>query len=687
MKNTYLMQINKNILLGLLILLPIISSAQRTPIQDHFQKRHYGRILTTINSHNNRQLKNAEDYRICGETSFLFGLYKEACFYFDKAFSMDKQILKDQDLIHYAFSLMKTDAYSKVLTEACFNPPNKPGTWLEHLKKIATSHDSYAGKKSKDLNQKPIDIQFLSQYGIEYFDKNIYYSYPRAAGDTEGMLVENALINSRRNELSGIKKTAINENGVLETSESEIVERKLAGSARIATMQVIDENGNSVSTVVAQKGKPERIVVHGKLLPEFSFNSQYYACAMPYFDKQTQRLYFCSDMNGGIGGWDIYYSTLEAGKWGKPVNMGEKVNTPFDELFPSISDSLLVFSSEAREGFGGFDNYSYSFTDSSVANLWPFNTEGDDLCLKFIKKDKVQAVGVNSSGAKFFQSQLDLTSILHLDEEKTEDKPKVTVVEKPLITEKLPEKSIVKEAPDLVIKNVKPAEVKTKPELSQVSIDGDVFLGNIYYDLNSAVFRSSDYSKLDSVAAAIKRNGMRNIIIWSFTDRCGAEQYNGNLSFQRALGIAEYLKNRFSKEDDKVYFSVAAGEYYSKSKNDISANDRRADIYSGEKGLPYQVVYAYKPSEGETAKTIAKTFNNDYETMSQLNIRTAQGHANDDIVFVGIQGIHITSPGESLYGISQKYKCSLDQLLAANHKTKISLLVAEKLIIPLPGSN
>lgn len=675
------MPIIKRMLLLALLLTPIISISASTSIQKYFKQQKFNKILTIITEHKNDKIKDAEDHRICGETSYMFGMYKESCFHFSKVESMDVTILKEEDLIHYAFSLMKTDEYDKVLTKPCFNTEGTSGFWLKHMVNVAKSHNAFREKKSGDLKQNPIDIKFLSQYGVDYFDQGIYYSFPRFSVEDDGMLSENTMINTRRNELAGIRKTTIRENGT--TGPSEIVEKKLAGTERIATIQIIDNENNFVSTVVALNGKPERIVVQGKMLPNFPFNSKNHACAMPYFDKKSQRLYFCSDMDGGTGGWDIYFTELKDGKWQAPVNLDDKVNTPFDELFPSVSDDLLIFSSEAREGLGGFDNYAYSFTDGSVTNLWPFNTTNDDLSLKLIRKEKVQAVGVNLSKAKFFQSELNLEALLNPIEKKTEEE---LIIEKPIIADNPQTSNIIKKEPELVINNIKQNEIKQKTDLSQISVDGDVLLGKIFYELNSAVFRSTDYAKLDSIASAIRKNGTKNIIIWSFTDRCGAENYNGNLSFQRALGIAEYLKSKFTKTEDKVYFSVAAGEYYSKAKSDINTNDRRADIFASEKGLPYQIVYAYKPNPGETAKTIANTFNNDYEMMSQLNIRTAQGHRNDEIVFVGIQGIHVTSPGESLYGISQKYGCSFPQLLEANHKTKISLLVAEKLVIPLPSA-
>jgi hypothetical protein len=72
---------------------------------------------------------------------------------------------------------------------------------------------------------------------------------------------------------------------------------------------------------------------------------------------------FASDMPGGSGGFDIYLSVFRNGKWSSPVNMGPKINTPYNEYRPVIgtdnffSNSFLIFSSDREGGKGGYDLY------------------------------------------------------------------------------------------------------------------------------------------------------------------------------------------------------------------------------------------------------------------------------------------------------------------------------------------
>ena len=123
----------------------------------------------------------------------------------------------------------------------------------------------------------------------------------------------------------------------------------------------------------------------------FPFNSSSYSIGHPSITTDGKRIYFMSDMPGGLGGTDIYYSDLaKNGDWGKPVNIGTSVNTKGNELFPFISDeNILYFSSNMHPGMGKLDIFSSSLTDgvwSEPENLrTPINSIGDDFA--FVKQN------------------------------------------------------------------------------------------------------------------------------------------------------------------------------------------------------------------------------------------------------------------------------------------------------------
>jgi len=100
--------------------------------------------------------------------------------------------------------------------------------------------------------------------------------------------------------------------------------------------------------------------------------------------KDGNTIYFTSDRKGGLGGFDIYKSSVnEKGVWGDPVNLGTEINTPFNEATPFLSDDekYLFFSSEGHNGMGGYDVFYVNLEGSpKVVNLgYPVNNSDNNL--------------------------------------------------------------------------------------------------------------------------------------------------------------------------------------------------------------------------------------------------------------------------------------------------------------------
>ena len=88
---------------------------------------------------------------------------------------------------------------------------------------------------------------------------------------------------------------------------------------------------------------------------EMPFNSNIHSVAHPALSPDGKYIYFTSDMKGSIGASDIYRALiLPSGGYGKPENLGEKINTPGRESFPFVSDdNILYYSSDGFPGLGG----------------------------------------------------------------------------------------------------------------------------------------------------------------------------------------------------------------------------------------------------------------------------------------------------------------------------------------------
>lgn len=130
-------------------------------------------------------------------------------------------------------------------------------------------------------------------------------------------------------------------------------------------------------------------------LKELPINNLNYTVQHPYFDDSTQTLYFSSNMNGGLGGFDLYKMKLTGGTWSEAQNLGSDINTTLNEVFPYIHKNNLYFSSDGYKGLGGLDIFMAN--EVSVFQIPGFNTPWDDFGLMFLN----DTVGYLSSNRNF----------------------------------------------------------------------------------------------------------------------------------------------------------------------------------------------------------------------------------------------------------------------------------------------
>lgn len=122
-------------------------------------------------------------------------------------------------------------------------------------------------------------------------------------------------------------------------------------------------------------------------ISEFPFNSDEYSVGHPCMDPEGETIYFISDMPGGAGGTDLYMTKkLGEDKWSEPVSMGDKINSPGNEMFPWVSaNGVLYFASDGHPGLGGLDLFRVTSLGGDlekVENLgFPVNSAQDDFAL------------------------------------------------------------------------------------------------------------------------------------------------------------------------------------------------------------------------------------------------------------------------------------------------------------------
>jgi hypothetical protein len=95
-----------------------------------------------------------------------------------------------------------------------------------------------------------------------------------------------------------------------------------------------------------------------KLIQPFVYNKQDYDIGQPSVSNNGKYLFFASNMPGGTGGSDLYYCEWVNGQWSTPVNLGPEVNSQGTESFPFYhSSGRLYFSSDRPGGNGKLDVY------------------------------------------------------------------------------------------------------------------------------------------------------------------------------------------------------------------------------------------------------------------------------------------------------------------------------------------
>lgn len=130
-----------------------------------------------------------------------------------------------------------------------------------------------------------------------------------------------------------------------------------------------------------------------KAITPFKYNNDEFNCAHPFISSDNKTLFFTSDMPGGFGGMDLYICKRDSvnAEWKQPVNLGEKINTLGNEVFPYLhDDGTFLFSSNGRDGLGGLDVFYCKMKDGEFLEAKnygaPVNGTEDDFGIIFDKK-------------------------------------------------------------------------------------------------------------------------------------------------------------------------------------------------------------------------------------------------------------------------------------------------------------
>ena len=318
--------------------------------------------------------------------------------------------------------------------------------------------------------------------------------------------------------------------------------------------------------------------------------------AHPAVSPDGQWLYFTSDMPGGMGGYDIWRVQLTTNGLGSLENLGQPINTPGNEMFPTFRpNGDLYFSSDGHPGLGGLDIYIATPHSSPEGDthVWkqdnkapsgaiggsyiiehpgfPLNSQGDDIGMtfegvhnrgffssnrgdargwdhiySFEKSEVVQTV----KGWVYEQDGYELPQALVYMVGNDGTNLKLSVKGDGSFTQEIEPgvdyvllgtcKGVLNHKEELRVEPVTESEEYVL-QFPLASITAPVLIDNIFYDFDKATLRPESTAALDELVKLLNENPNVTIELSAHADYRGSSQYNKGLTQRRAESVVNYL--------------------------------------------------------------------------------------------------------------------------------------------------
>jgi outer membrane protein OmpA-like peptidoglycan-associated protein/tetratricopeptide (TPR) repeat protein len=301
------------------------------------------------------------------EAHYHIGNTAKALSYFDKAFSRQAVVFKPEMFLHYIDVLRVQGNYTKAdqLLWKEYTDNNRADV-LQKLISQKVYLDSLNKTEPKFKVTNLDSNTAVADFGtVFYKDKVVYASAKDSLRDGAKTYAWNEqpyleLYVASRNADGSFK----DEKKFLKNAQTGYHNAAVAFSPINKIMFVSVNNVGKKDKLKNSKDGSNTIqLVYGKVEGETlinkkpaPFNSPDYNVGQPAVSTDGNWLLFVSDMPGGYGGTDIYRAPIfNDGRIGKPINMGETINTKGDEMFPFATADALYFSSNGHYGLGGLD--------------------------------------------------------------------------------------------------------------------------------------------------------------------------------------------------------------------------------------------------------------------------------------------------------------------------------------------
>jgi outer membrane protein OmpA-like peptidoglycan-associated protein len=292
-----------------------------------------------------------------------------------------------------------------------------------------------------------------------------------------------------------------------------------------------------------------------------------------------------------MGGYDIFKSTFENGKWGEPVNLGYPINGPDDDVFFVISGSGNhgYFASSKQGGYGDKDIYKITFLGPEKA---PVVMNEDNLLASVaapvseFKAEKIVSSGPKMTILKGVISDAKTHQLLEAAVELIDNSLNEVIATfksnsttgKYLVSLPSGKNYGIAVKKDGYLFHSENFDLKASEEfqeveknisLKQIEVGQSIVLKNIFFDFDKATIRSESANELDRLIKLLTENPTLKIELGSHTDSKGSDDYNQKLSQSRSQSVVTYLIGKGIAADRLV--AKGYGETVPVATNDTEA--------------------------------------------------------------------------------------------------------------------
>ena len=314
-----------------------------------------------------------------------------------------------------------------------------------------------------------------------------------------------------------------------------------------------------------------------------SLNGDSYSVKNPSVSADGKTLYFASDKTGGYGNFDIYSAPIdENGSVGDATNLGQKLNTEGQEMFPFISaNNTLYFSSNGHLGLGGLDVFFAKIVDGKVGPIRnvgiPVNGNADDFAFSINEETEEGFVSSNREGGvgsddiysiKKIQPICDVLVSVTVKDHKTglilvgaavsiqdadgnifgtktsNTEGVVEYIIECNIDTKLVGSKIDYESGFTLVAGTSEEEVSADlllTPIDEIILANKVILNPIYFDFDKSNINAQAAFELDKLVQLMNKYKSIVLSAESHTDSRGSASYNLSLSERRAMTTAQYV--------------------------------------------------------------------------------------------------------------------------------------------------